>query len=265
MNIMKINKISYIIVITILSVLLAACGAGQVEPTATLLPETSTETAIIESPIPTVVAGACANPYLPAIVGATWNYKMTGSYPDTFTRSIVSLEDTTFTDQDVFSSGVTRQGKWNCDNGNLIALDPAGGNSASLTTAKLSLDFQTTELSGITLPAVINPGDTWNQSITLEGTQKVGGFEIPARTQTNASCTASGIESVTVEAGTFDAMRFDCQIKVDISFTLNGNENQTTVEVNSNNWHAANIGMVKTIATGAGVNSTIELVSYTIP
>jgi hypothetical protein len=258
---MKTNKIIYLIVITVLSILLAACGAGQVETEATLLPETITA----EIATPTAMVGACANPYLPTIVGATWNYKMTGTYPDTFTRSIVAIEANSFTDQDIFSSGVTRQGKWNCDNGNLIALDPIGGNSASITTAKMSANFQTTELSGITLPGIINAGDKWSQSIKLEGIQEVSGMEIPAHTQTNATCTASGIESVTVEAGNFDAMHFDCQITIDISITLNGNENQTTIQVNSNNWHAANIGMIKTIATGAGINSTIELVSYNIP
>ncbi len=263
---MKINKTSYLIVAGILGLSMLACNFSKGPNPGSTTDPTNGNPAATEVPAENPVSpNACANPLLPIKAGATWNYKLTGNISDTFTRSILAVDGSGFTDQDVFGNGVTRQGKWNCDNGSLIALDPSGGSSASVNTANVSVDFQTTELSGVTLPATINPGDTWTQSITLEGTQTINEVSIPAKNQTTSTCTAIGIESVSVEAGTFEAMRFDCQTSINITVTMNGTEIPTVLNMNSNNWHAQNIGLVKTIATGEGVNSTIELVSYIIP
>ena len=94
--------------------------------------------------------------------GATWDYKITGPVSDTFTHTILSVESDGFTEQDQFGTGVTRQGKWQCDDGNLIALNPSGGSSASVSTEGVSVDFETTAQGGVTLPASLTAGDTWN-------------------------------------------------------------------------------------------------------
>ncbi len=70
---------------------------------------------------------------------------------------------------------------------------------------------------------------------------------------------------MTVEAGTFDAMRFDCQTVMNISLSMQDNPIETTITINSINWHAENIGLIKTTTTGEGFDSTIELTSYNIP
>jgi hypothetical protein len=265
---MKINKISHWIVITGLAISLAACNIGEVPPPAA---ETSTEnsSSVTATDTPVVagtdVSGACANPLMPIKADATWNYKLTGAVSDTFTRSILSVHSDGFTDQDVFGTGVTRQGEWTCDNGNLIALNPASGVSANVTTANMSVDFQTTEFSGVTLPAAIHAGDTWAQTATLEGTQSINGTDIPARNQFINSCTAIGPETVTVEAGTFEATRFDCVSTMNITITMAGEEIQAPLTFNSSNWYAENIGLLKTTVAGDGLDSTIELVSYNIP
>jgi hypothetical protein len=209
--------------------------------------------------------GSCANPYLPIIQGATWNYKLTGTVPDTFTRSIVSVETSGFTDEDVFGTGVSRQGKWNCDNGNLIALDPSAGASASVNLKNVSVDFKTTELSGVTLPASIKVGDNWTQNTTIEGTETINGQQIPAKNKFTNTCKAIGLESVTVEAGAFNAMRVECQTVMEITITMQGNPVNTDLTINSINWYAEKTGLVKTSSSGQGFDSTIELTSYKIP
>lgn len=257
---MQTNKIFSMFVMGILSLSMLGC-----------MPTPPVEATVVVESTPTTGAptgnssGACANPYLPVIMGASWNYKLTGAVSDTFTRTILSVEPNSFTDQDVFGTGVTRQSKWNCDNGNLTALNPASGVSSSVNTENVTIDFQTTEFSGITLPAAINPGDTWSQSATLEGIQTINGTEIPAKNQFTANCTAIGIETITVEAGTFDAIRFDCPITMAITITMNDNPIQTDLTFNSTNWHAQDIGLIKTTTSGGGFDSTIELVSYSIP
>jgi hypothetical protein len=259
---MRINKTAHLLAAGILGISMLACNLGKGPG-----PVGTTDSPATQAPSGNSGASssACDNPLLPIKAGATWTYKLTGGVSDTFTRSILSVDGSSFTDQDVFGSGATRQGKWNCDNGSLIALDPSQGASASVNTSNISADFQTTELSGVTLPAAINPGDTWTQSITLEGNETINGQTIPAKNQTTNTCTAIGVESVTVEAGTFDAMHFDCQTSINITITMANTEIPTSINVTSSAWHAVNIGMVKTVTTGEGLNSTIELVSYTIP
>jgi hypothetical protein len=275
---MKRIKLTLILVPLILS--LVACGAGNVSnTTATQEPETSTiETNSVpptdsatelptDTPTqaPAETAGDCYNPYMPIIVGATWNYKLNGPIPDTYTHSVVSLESNGFTEQDVFGTGVTRQGQWTCENGDLIALSPPSGSSGTVSAENVTVDFETKEWSGITLPGTINAGDTWSQSITLEGSQTINGAVFPASNKTTSDCKAIGVESVTVEAGTFDAMRVECQNVIAISLKMGEQEIATTFNLTGTSWYVENIGMIKNATTGEGLDSTSELVSYNIP
>jgi hypothetical protein len=268
---MNTNKISYLIAGGVLILSMLACNFGtSPDPYVPLPPQdnaTNESAPVTEIPTDNTSnsSGACTNPYLPVIAGATWNYKLTGPTPDTFTRSILSVEADGFTDQDIFSAGVSRQGKWKCDNGSLVALNPSNGGSASINAENVSVDFQTTELSGVTLPATVNAGDAWTQTTTLEGTETINDMQIPAKNQFTNTCTAIGVESVTVEAGTFDALRVECQTVMNISVTVKDNPILTSLTFTSTNFYAENIGLVKTVTTGEGLDSTVELVSYNIP
>ena len=276
---MSANRIFFLTVISILILALLACspapnpGSAPTQPPAATeaVPALATETQIVsEAPTDTAVpapeAHACDNPYMPIVPGATWNYKLTGPLSDTFTHSIVSVESSSFVEQDVFAAGVTRQGTWNCENGNLIALDPPSGASANVNTENnVSVDFETKDLSGVTIPAAISAGDTWSQALTLEGTQTINGTAFPASNQLTSDCEAIGIESVTVEAGTFDAMRVECQTNMNISITMGDAPIQSTLDLTGTSWYAEGVGLVKTLTTGMGFDSTTELVSYNIP
>lgn len=269
-----------IVFLIVILLVLSACSPGtnpiaaQTQaPTAAIDVNTSTPEAAaptIDAPTstssPAGASSACSNPYMPVVVGATWNYKLTGPAPDTFTHTVLSVEETSFVEQDVFSVGVTRQGTWNCENGNLIALDPPSGASASVNTENnVAVDFQTTNVSGVTLPAAINPGDTWSQSLTLEGTQSLNGTDYPVSNQLTSDCKAIGMESVTVEAGTFDAMRVECQTSMKLSIQLGETPAENTLNLGGTNWYVQGVGLVKTLTTGLGFDSTVELVSYNIP
>ena len=127
--------------------------------------------------------------------------------------------------------------------------------------------FSTREepVSGVTLPATINAGDSWSQSLTLEGTQTVQGVAYPASNQMTSDCQSIGVESVTVEAGTFDAMRVECQVTMEVSMTIGETPMGTTFNLTNTNWYADGVGLVKTVTAGSGLDSTTELVSYNIP
>ena len=266
---MRIKPFTILIATLVLSML--ACNLGSAAPTDAPSDDPnsggteSTPAPVNEAANPPVSAGACDNPYMPVIVGATWNYNLTGPTPDTYVHSILSVEADGFTEQDVFGSGVTRQGQWKCENGNLIALNPSGGGSASVTSEGTSVDFQTTALEGVTMPASLNPGDSWSQSLTLEGTQTVNNETMPVSNQVTQACTAAGVESVTVPAGTFDAMRVECQVNMTIPIDIAGSPFTTPIALNNTNWYALKVGLVKTVSTGSGLDSTTELTSYSIP
>ncbi|MCZ2121308.1 MAG: hypothetical protein LC108_03490 [Anaerolineales bacterium] len=264
---MKTNKISATLAAGTLLTTLLACNLGAGAAPTVVSPSPNT-TAPAEAPTNAPEAnsgGACDNPFLPVKVGATWSYKISGEVSESFTRSELSVEAGGFSDQDQYASGLTRQSQWNCENGNLIALNLGQGTSSTVTFENLAVNFQTTELSGVTIPAAINAGDIWSQSITLEGTEKINDLDVPAKNHTQSDCTAVGNESVTVEAGTFDAMRFDCKTEINVAITMQGSEIPYTISMNSSNWYAPNIGMIKTTSSGSDFNSVIELTAYAIP
>ena len=84
------------------------------------------------------------------------------------------------------------------------ALNSGDAVTSSVSVGGASADFHTTELSGVTIPATIHAGDAWTQSLTVEGTESINGTQIDAKNQTTNACTAIGVESVTVPAGTLN-------------------------------------------------------------
>ncbi len=253
--------------VTVLVFSILACNFGTLSPATTpsgggLTPSGASSAA------PTIggAPGACANPLYPVVPGATWNYSMTGDVTSDFTRSITDVKADGFTDQDIFSSGVTRTGEWRCDNGALTALQPEAAVSGSVQTQNLNAQFHTTQNSGVTLPANVRPGDTWTQNVTIEGTVPVGGQNADAKNAAAINCTAAASESVTVKAGTFDAVRTDCKVDMQITITMNGVDVPTSLSSTSTAWYAPGVGMVKTVtAVTSGPGSTIELAAYQIP
>ena len=215
-------------------------------------------------PVPELV-GQCVNPLQPVMVGAQWTYSLSGISTGSFTRSITALRSDGFTEQDQFDGGLTRIGEWKCENGTLTALSPAESLSAMIQTEGMQAEFRTTSSSGVTLPAIVRPGDSWSQTFKIEGTQSVAGQDVQGKGDIAYSCTAADIETVVVPAGSFDAMRVGCQINGTITVTLAGLEVPTQLASVATIWYARDVGMVKTENEIGGVgHSSVELTAYTI-
>jgi hypothetical protein len=211
-------------------------------------------------------AQGCSNPLYPVVNGAQWNYALSGMSSGAFTHSIIAVRPDGFTDQDVFEGGVTRTGEWKCEAGALTALSPAESLSAMIQSDSMSAAFRTTSSSGVTLPAIVTAGTTWSQDFTIEGTQSVSGQEVEAQGEFSYSCTAAAAEPVSVPAGSFDAVRADCQISGTIKVKVAGFEVPTKLTADAKLWYAPNVGMVKTESELSGIGSNIiELTAYTIP
>jgi hypothetical protein len=135
-----------------------------------------------------------------------------------------------------------------------------------IQTEGMTSEFKTTSSSGVTLPAIVRPNDSWSQQFTIEGTQTVSGQDVQGKGDMSYSCTAADIETVVVPAGSFDAIRVGCQTNGTLTVTMAGFEVPTEFTAAATMWYARDLGMIKTENEISGVgHTTIELTSYTIP
>ena len=211
--------------------------------------------------------GMCDNPLYPVAVGASWSYHVTGAPTGDFdfSSTIKTVSADGFVEEGVFPA-LTRTSNWKCTPTGLALLSPGGGVTGSVSTSSLNIDFTTTDYSGVTLPKIISAGDTWTQTLTLHGESTLtDGTSIIADGTLATSFTAVGMESVTVPAGTFNAMRIDVVTVFTIETTVSGTTVPVTLNITGSAWYAPGIGMVKTVSTTEGIASTIVLTAYTIP
>lgn len=249
-----------LVVSAVLVLVLSACNlqVGPSQAPATPSPEPSAS--------PTPEKTACTNPLYPVVNGAKWTYAVSGISTATFTHSIIAVRPDGFTDEDVFSTGTTRTGDWKCEAGALSALSPAESLSAMIQSEDITASYRTTSAVGVTLPAILTPGTSWTQEFTVEGTQTISGQTLPGKGKATYSCIGGDIETVTVPAGAFDAVRVGCQINGTISVTMLGFDVPTDLASVATIWYARGIGMIKTENEISGLgHSTILLTSYTIP
>lgn len=245
-----------------LMLLLAACGG----PTATPAPTHTT--------VPTETSGApglCANPYFPVVEGATWTYLATGTGEDyTWTATVSEVSETGFALRTQFDELVTTQ-QWACTPEGLAALQYGGGPEAVITASGLLGVFETSDASGVSFPAQIQVGDTWQQSFSMQGQMVIReGVTADANGTISQTYVAAGLETVTVPAGSFEAMKVDTNIVFDLQLSLGGIGLPMVFDAVTTNWWAPGIGWVKSDATadmegGDSFMWLIELQSFSIP
>lgn len=219
---------------------------------------------------PATGSGLCANAYYPVVNGGAWSYQGSSSATEdfSFTNTITAIREDGFTITVEFDD-VTLVQEWACTPEGILALDSSGGNAGTLTTADVNLQMETQNASGITYPNEILPGNTWNHLLDYTGTMDVGGASVDVSGDTTYNYTAIGIESVTVPAGTFEAMRVDIVTTINIHMTVQGSAVPVTVTSTSTSWFAQGVGWVKSdsISDLFGITSSerIELQWYNIP
>jgi hypothetical protein len=219
---------------------------------------------------PSSVSGECSNTYYPVVEGATWSYAVTGGPdgPTSYTDTIGSIDGDSFVLTTTLGD-ITRTQRWSCTADGLVALD-FGGGSATLAVSDVHMEFDTTDTTGVTLPAHISPGDTWSQTFTIEGTQDFTGDQSTDVTgDVKYDSTASRVETTTVPAGDFDALRVEATNSMDLTVKTSGMTVPMSVSGTLVNWYAPGVGYVrsveKTNVFGVDVEITTELTSYNIP
>jgi len=218
-------------------------------------------------------SGLCANDFYPVVVGATWTYHGNGPTGEfTWTSTITDVNGSGFTVTNQFDE-LTATQQWSCTAEGLAALNYGGGPEASLTTSGLNGTFETTDTAGVTFPLHISAGDTWTQSFTIHGEMGLtgAGLSSTADGTVSQSYTAVGMESVTVPAGTFEAMRVEAILHFDLQVVLEGGITAPMAfDLQTTNWWVPGVGWVKSDSATSGDAGEIgsgssELVSFSIP
>jgi len=235
------------------------------QATATELPVTSEGNST-----PVAGEGLCANPYYPIREGASWSYKSTGSPAGdySFTDTITSVREDGFTITSHLDD-LTRTQEWACRPEGLVALQLGGPAAATLNTQDMQLNLTFNNISGVTFPREITAGNEWQHMLEFEGDLESTGTSAEAAGTAESTFSALGTESVTVPAGTFDAMRVEVESTITINATYQGISMPAAFSGTYTFWFAQGVGWVKASGIGEVIGTsfteTIELQSYSIP
>jgi len=176
---------------------------------------------------------SCKNDYYPVVKGAKWKYRSVThpqSGDDEVHYSLFEIADVLPGEFYVLPNTSATEEFKPLDN-------PSASYVKWICLSDGLFQQQNDDIEGITLPKEMEAGSTWMESMG---------------TTYNVFYTSLGVESVTVPAGTFDAVK----VKVDINHAPGFNLFQ---------WYAKGIGLVKTYREILTLTVSEELTSYSIP
>lgn len=254
------TTIGRLLSLPIIAILIVACSPSTPNPTE----------APVNTNAPAIGEGLCANPYYPVRQGATWTYNSTGgtSGDFSFTDTITSVRSDGFTVTTQFTD-LTRTQEWACKPEGLVALQFGGGPAGSLNANGMKLVLDTQNASGVTFPKEIAPGSQWQYALDFHGTMDIAGEPAEGTGNLKANFTAIGLESVTVPAGTFNAMKVQMDNTMNIEATFQGLTVPVALSGTTTLWLVEGVGWVKAVTTGSFAETTfsetVELQSYNIP
>jgi hypothetical protein len=211
------------------------------------------------------VIGSCANDYLPVKPGATWTYNGQ-SASGNFTRvsTITSVETDSFEREitTTLGNGIQKAytDSWKCTPDGLVL--EGGPLSTTFQSVYGNATMKTLSTTGVTLPARINAGDSWTQDAQLAFTST----QVSVNITLTYNFKAVGLESVTVPAGTFNAMK----IQIDVTSQATTATRTNNIAVDGFEWFVPDVGAVKS-SVGVKVNGTAypgtddQMQSYRIP
>jgi hypothetical protein len=225
------------------------------------------------TPTPTPIrisGGECDNALWPIEAGASWSYKSEGSeFGDyTFMSTVIDQEPDSFILEIHYFSGVVANQHWQCDSGNLITLTVGGGLAASLSTINgTNAQVLTGNSSGVTLPAHIEAEDTWSQTLDVSGSVTMANGKSGTAEGTYViTAKAGSVESVSVPAGDFEALRIDQQSIYNLNVTVEGMTIPMTVVNMASLWYVPRVGLVQVVNTNDIMGTeTISLTGYNVP
>jgi hypothetical protein len=212
---------------------------------------------------PRVAETACDHPYLPLRAGSSWTYS-TPEGPVTWSvGSAGGSNDSAQTTMDLSMSEMSMTVHWDCTSQGIVSYD-----FGNLTVASLGnvASMEVVDSSGVFLPAadLLVPGYSWSDNYTVVMHISDEGFAVDINTTVDETWRAAGIETITVPAGTFEALRVDGTENVTVGGFMGAGD--VSVTVDATYWYAKDVGIVRyTASSSEGGDSGGELTSYTVP
>jgi hypothetical protein len=214
------------------------------------------------SPTPASAETACDHPYMPLRTGSSWTY----STPEgTVTWSVTSAggsAESAEATMEIAMSELSVATHWSCSAAGIVSYD-----FASLSVASMGevASMELVESSGAFLPPaeLMVPGYSWPFNYTLTMHVAAEGIELDMTTTSSGTSTVVGMETVSVPAGTFEALRVDGTDNITSSGFM-GME-PINISVNSTYWFAEGVGIVRYSVSTEGSDSGGQLTSYTVP
>lgn len=242
----------------------SACG-----PTFTPSPNPSEVPQSTNTPNP---AGLCANNLVPVKQGATWTYTDNGgtTSAEQFTASISSVRPDGFT-LSVNADGMpTVNQDWSCKPEGLVTASLGSGQGPlGINVAGIQANLSTSNASGVILPSNVQPGTQWPFGLDLSGNVSQGNLQADLNGNIATAMQAVDMESVTVPAGTFNAMKVQGTSTIKVNAGYQGLTLPITSTVNTTLWFAPGVGWIKAAVNGelmgTAFSTTTELQSYNIP
>ncbi len=213
------------------------------------------------SPKSAVGATACDHPYFPLRTGASWTYAGTDG---TSTWSIPSASGSAGSAEatmDISMSAGTMTVHWTCGSEGIVSYD--FGNFSSPTFGQVA-SLKVVDSSGTFLPPAdrLTPGSSWPTNFTLVMSASAQGFSMEVNSKTSETWTAVGTETVSVPAGTFEALRVDGTSTSSFSGMTVAVPVST---VNMSYWYAKGVGIVRYTYATDQVNGGADLTAYSVP
>ena len=247
------------ILFAISTLLLTSCNLPLREAFQLQTPTLTANNDIILS-TPTPPPDYCENVYQPSTDGDSWIYAGNNTSTGNYTRknTISRSHETSFTiKSDV--EGIISTYDYSCTDSGLVAVNPIQQYLGTLLAIPGNqVEVKLNSASGITLPMAINPGDSWRQEAVWEATAQ----DISTSGRSVLDYTAIGYEKISVPFGTFDALRVNATISLEVSPLRISAGSYTTTS-----WLVPGIGLVKSEGTshirGVSFSDHTELTGFT--
>jgi hypothetical protein len=247
-----------LIVTLVLSILLlASCNLPSKQTPQSLSTTGPGPSTPAGSPAP---VSLCSNPYFPSVLGDTWEYSGNNTFLGAYARTdtVTNSGDNAFainTDQ----AGAAYTQIYTCSPQGLLAANPVQQYAgALLSNPDTPLSVEITSNSGLSLPAQIAPGDTWQQTADFKASSQ--DINVSGRFVFNYS--AVGFEQVSVPFAMLNALRLDATIRIEVTglHILAGTYTTSA-------WLVAGIGMVKSQGRsnipGVDFSDALQLTQFT--
>jgi len=231
-----------------------------------------TVSAPVAPPPPAVAsASACDHPYYPLKPGYEVEYR--SNYNGNAGGYTVSVDTGTAADNVKlklrFNQGTTSDQIISCDGGNLKAM---GYVDIASAVESRQVDVETKNVEGYLLPGDMHVGSDWTAAfdvvmkMNIPEMQRAGLGTVEGSIKFHRKVV--GQESVTVPAGTFDALKVESETTIDTHAPGRpGGPTATVPSIKTVEWWVKGKGMVKSVTPSAGLggNITVEATRIVVP